>query len=153
MDASLKQLAEKSLSNCSLAALGTRGGVLKEHQLDRKDSLFIGSGEGFEAGVQEEWGLTVKATCLQSSIPGGACLCAEVDEKVMASTTLTSLLTPGCAPHSVRVNLHCQFDWIYNHHGNTLQVRLKECFQKDLTEEGRLTLNVGGTIQRAGSPD
>lgn len=60
MDASLKQLAEKSLSNCSLAALGMRGGVLKEHQLDRKDSLFIGSGEGFEAGVQEEWGLMVK---------------------------------------------------------------------------------------------
>ena len=87
MDAFLKQLAEKSLSDCSLAALGTRGGVLKEHQLDRKDSLFIGSGEGFEAGVQEERGLMVKAMCLQSSIPGGACLCAEVDEKVMVSKT------------------------------------------------------------------
>lgn len=82
MDASLEQLVKGSLCNCSLAATGRRGGVLNEHQLDRKDLLFIGSGEGFEAGVQEEPGLMVRAMCLQSSIPGAVCLCAEVDGKV-----------------------------------------------------------------------
>lgn len=87
MDASLKQLVENSLFNCSLAAMGRRGGVLNEHQLDRKNSLFIGSGEGFEAGVQEEPRLMARAMCLQSSIPGGASLCAEVDKKVRLSKT------------------------------------------------------------------
>lgn len=82
MAASLKQLVAKSLPKCSLAATQRRGGVLTEHQLDRKDLLFRGSGEGFEAGVQEEPGLMVRAMCLQSSVPGGACLCAEVEGKV-----------------------------------------------------------------------
>lgn len=63
-DASQKQLVKRSLLNCSPSATGRRGGVPNEHQLDRKDLLFIGSGEGFEAGVQEELGLMVRAMCL-----------------------------------------------------------------------------------------
>lgn len=97
MDASLKQLVKRSPLNCSLPAPGRRGGVLNEHQLDRKDLLFIGSGEGFEAGGQEEPGLMVRAMCLQSSLPGGVCFCAEVDGKVRRVSKTEPLVTPNCA--------------------------------------------------------
>lgn len=44
------------------------------------------------------------------------------------------------------VDLQCQLSWLWNHSGDTPLPMSVRSFQRGFTEEGVLTLNVGGTI-------